>query len=384
MDVTPKPAAIPILYVITKGTWGGAQRYVYELAVEARARGLLAVVACGTPGELVRRLADAQVPVVLIPGLARDIRLGSDVRAFLGLVSLIRRKRFQIVHCNSSKAGLIAALAARVCGVRHIIFTAHGWAWNELRPMWQKRIFKCLHYLTVLASSRVIAVSNAIARDASWMPLSQKKFSVIHLGVSPLSLVPKAESRLFIEHTLGASLPSHATWIGALAELHPTKGLDVLIRAFALLSTEHPETVLVLIGGGEDRGRLTALAHMLTVDSRVFFTGHVEDAARILPALDIFAFPSHSEALGYAAIEAGQSSLPVVASNVGGIPEIITDNVDGYLVPAGDERMLAQKIRELLESPELRARFGTTLHSHILTDFSKESMFEATFTLYKK
>lgn len=383
MDVTHKPAAIPILYVITKGTWGGAQRYVYELAVEARAQGLLAVVACGTPGELVRRLTDASVPVVLIPGLARDIRLGSDIRAFLGLVSLIRRNHFQIVHCNSSKAGLIAALAARICGVRHIIFTAHGWAWNELRPLWQKRIFKILHFLTVLASHKVIAVSNAVRTDASWMPLVQGRFRMIHLGVSPLALVPRAEARLFVEHTLEKNLPASALWVGALAELHPTKGLDVLIRAFSLLSTEYPDTVLVLIGGGEDRGRLTALAHMLRVDSRVFFTGHVEDAARILPALDIFAFPSHSEALGYAAIEAGQSSLPVVASNVGGIPEIITDDVDGYLVPAGDEKMLAQKIRELLESPELRARFGATLHSRILTDFSKEVMLEKTFGLYE-
>lgn len=382
MDVTPIPAASPILYVITKGTWGGAQRYVYELVLEARKRGAIVHVACGTPGELVRRLEEAQVPVTLIPGLARDIRLGSDVRAFLGLVSLIHRVRPAVVHCNSSKAGLIAALASRVLGIRRIIFTAHGWAWNELRPMWQKRIFKALHFLTVFFSHSVIAVSNAIKEDASWMPFVQKRFVVIHHGVSPLSLLSQNDARLFVEHAMEKEFPSSAIWIGALAELHPTKGLDVLLKAFAFVCGEFPEAILILIGEGEDRGRLTALAHMLKIEQRVHFLGHVKDGARILSALDVFVFPSYSEALGYVAIEAGQASLPVVASNVGGIPEIITDGVSGYLVPPGDPSLFAQKILELLKSQELRARFGAALTTRIDTDFSQEQMFEKTFALY--
>lgn len=383
MDVAPSSPLPSILYVITKGTWGGAQRYVFELAVEAHHRGHVVSVACGTPGEMVTRLQHAGVSVLLIPGLARDIRLGSDVRAFLGLVSLIRRTHPTIVHTNSSKAGLIAALAARVLFVPHILFTSHGWAWNELRPAWQRLAFRTLHYLTVLASHRVIAVSNAVREDASWMPLVRSRFALVRLGVSPLELVPRAESRLFIEHSLSVSIPETALWIGALAELHPTKGLDVLIKAFSRIASEVPHAILLLIGAGEDRGRLVALAHMLKVESRVFFTGHIQDAARILPALDIFAFPSHSEALGYVALEAGQASLPVVASRVGGIPEIITDGVHGLLTTAGDDEMLALKLREYIEHPDLRTELGKTLHERVLTDFSRERMFEETFALYR-
>ena len=382
MDVSPDSPPLPILYVITKGTWGGAQRYVYELALAAKARGHLVTVACGTPGELVRRLQDSTIPVVLIPGLARDVRLGSDIRAFLGLVSLIRRERPRVVHANSSKAGLIAVLAARFLLVPHIIFTAHGWAWNERRPAWQRRAFKILHYATVLLSKRVIAVSQAIRIDAQWMPFVSNRFTVIRHGVSPVSLVPRSEARSFIEHTLSTKLPASALWIGALAELHVTKGLDVLIRAFTRIASQVPEAVLVLIGGGEDRGRLVALAHMLEIETRVFFVGHVEDAARILPALDVFAFPSHSEALGYVALEAGQASLPVVASNVVGIPEIITDFVDGFLIPAGDDELLAEKLLQLIQNPELRLQIGEALHNRVLTGFSKERMLEETFALY--
>ncbi len=380
MDVAPHSPPPPILYVITKGTWGGAQRYVYDLAVAAKARGHLVTVACGGHGELVQRLTECGIPVVLIPGLARDVRLGADLRALIGLVRLIHRERPYVVHANSSKAGLIAMLAARITFVPHILFTAHGWAWNELRPRWQKRVFKLLHFVTVLLAHRVIAVSNAIREDALWMPLVSKKIYVVHLGISPLQLVPRTEARLFIEHTLDASLPASAVWIGALAELHPTKGLDVLIRAFArLLDTE---AVLVLIGGGEDRGRLVALAHMLKVESRVFFVGHIQDAARILPALDIFALPSHSEALGYVLLEAGQSQLPVVASNVGGIPEIITHEVTGLLSPAGDDTLLATNLRTYIEHPELRSQYAQSLHDRVLTEFSNDRMLEETFPLY--
>jgi len=380
MDVAPKP--LSILYVITKGSWGGAQRYVFELAVNAKAQGYAVCVASGTQGELIERLIAAEVPVVRIPGLARDIRLGADTRALLGLVSLMRRMRPDVVHTNSSKAGFIAALAGRLAFVPRIVFTSHGWAWNELRPLWQKVFFKLLHFATVFVSHSTIAVSEAIHRQASWMPFVQKKMQVIHLGVSPLAVLPRAEARARIEESVGTALPSSSFWIGSLAELHPTKGLDVLVRAFALFAEKNTDAVLVCIGGGEDEGRLTALAHMLHIEHRVFFTGHLRDGATFLSALDLFVLPSHSEALGYVLLEAGQSSLPVIASNVGGIPEIIKDTETGLLFPAGDHAALSIALGEMESSPEERNRLGTALHTHVQEEFGIERMLHDTFALY--
>ncbi len=381
MDVAPRPA-VSILYVITKSNWGGAQRYVYELAVEAHNQGHVVAVAVGAPGELVHRLQEAGVTTFLIPGLSRDVRLGADIRALLGLIALIRRQRPTVVHANSSKAGFIAVLAARLLLVPTVIFTAHGWAWNELRPAWQKAAFRALHFATVFLSHKVIGVSFAISEDASWMPGSGKKFVTIRHGVAPLPLLPAADARHTIEGIASATIPGNALWIGALAELHPTKGLDVLIRAFALLAPHVPEAVLVLIGAGQDRGRLTALSHMLRVEGRVHFVGHIRDAACFLPALDIFVLPSYSEALGYVLLEAGQAALPVVASNVGGIPEVVTDNESGFLVTPGDEKLFAEKIVALTHDQELRRHFGETLQNRVLTDFSRERMFDETFALY--
>lgn len=381
MDVTPT-RAVSILYVITKSNWGGAQRYVYELAVEAHHRGHIVSVAVGAPGELVHRLHEAGITTFLIPGLSRDVRLGADIRAFFGLVSLIRKQRPQVVHANSSKAGFIAVLAARLLFVPNIIFTAHGWAWNELRPTWQKMAFRCLHFATVVLSHKSIAVSRAIESDAAWMPGTKRKFVTIHHGIVSLPLLPPLDARKTLEDAAATHIPAQALWIGALAELHPTKGLDVLIRAFAFLAPHVPEAVLVLIGGGQDRGRLTALAHMLQIESRVHFVGHMRDAACLLPALDVFVLPSYSEALGYVLLEAGQASLPVIASDVGGIPEIVTDNESGFLVPAGDDKALAEKIVILAHDGALRRHFGEALQNRVLTGFSRDRMFDETFSLY--
>lgn len=380
MDVAPKP--LSILYVITKGSWGGAQRYVYELALEAKAKGYTVCVASGTQGELIERLVAAGVPVVRIPGLARDIRLGADIRALLGLVSLMRQMRPDVVHTNSSKAGFIAASAGRLAFVPRIIFTSHGWAWNELRPTWQKLFFKGLHFATVFVSHTTIAVSEAIRTQALWMPLVQKKIQVIHLGVSPLAILPRAEARTRIEESVGSALPASAFWIGSLAELHPTKGLDVLIRAFAVFAQQNTDAVLVCIGGGEDQGRLTALSHMLHIEHRVFFTGHIRNGAELLSALDIFVLPSHSEALGYVLLEAGQSSLPVIASNVGGIPEIIQDTQTGLLTPPGDPVALSTALKTLTADSQERNRLGTALHTRVQEEFGIERMLHDTFALY--
>lgn len=382
MDVASHNSGNRIVYVITKGTWGGAQRYVFELACAAREAGHVVTVACGTPGELVRRLEELAIPVVLIPGLARDIRMGSDIRALIALVRLIHRERPHTVHGNSSKAGLLASLAGRIAGVPRIIFTAHGWAWNELRPGWQKVAFKILHYATVVLAHHVIAVSEAVSTQASWMPFIDRKITVIRHGVSPLPLLPRSESRAFLREHIGPQLADTAWWIGALAELHPTKGLDTLIHALARIRTTHPEAVLILIGAGQDRGRLTALAHMLRVEQYVFFAGHIEHAARLLPALDIFAFPSRSEALGYAALEAGQAMLPVVASNVGGIPEIIVHEETGLLVTPGDEEELARAITRMRDDHELRTRLAESLSRKVHENFTVQTMHERTFELY--
>ena len=130
--------ATRILYLITKANWGGAQRYVYDLATAAKTQGYDVSVAYGEEGPLAPRLRASGIPAERIRGLARDIGWLREARAFFSLLRLLRRERPEVIHINSSKAGILGCLAARFTGVPRIIFTAHGWAFNEARPLRQR------------------------------------------------------------------------------------------------------------------------------------------------------------------------------------------------------------------------------------------------------
>jgi glycosyltransferase involved in cell wall biosynthesis len=268
-------------------------------------------------------------------------------------------------------------MAARMAGVRRVLFTAHGWAFNESRPWWQKSIFALFHLVTVWLSDTVICVSEAVRKDVSWIPFSKAKMVVIHHGIPQGVLVEKSLAR--------AKLAPHlksAIWIGTLAELHPTKGLHIAIEAFARIAPEFPDTSLVIIGEGQHRNHLVELVKKHGLRDRIHFCGHVTHASTLLPALDIFLFPSRSEALGYAALEAGNASLPVIASRVGGIPEIIEDGISGILVPVDDGDGFTNALISLLKNPELRTQLGQNLQNRVLTSFSKDRMLEQTLALY--
>jgi glycosyltransferase involved in cell wall biosynthesis len=213
------------------------------------------------------------------------------------------------------------------------------------------------------------------------MPFVGKRFFVIHNGVTATPLISKEEARMAIAPELARGFPN-ALWIGSIAELHPTKGLDTLVEAFAAIAHDLPSTVLVIMGDGSEWAKLQKLVQIYDLPDRVVLTGFVKDASSHLPALDVFVLPSRSEALGYALLEAGLASLPSIGTRVGGIPEIIEDNKTGLLVPPGKSIALSQALTELLADVSLRNRLGTALNEKVHTEFSTKAMVEKTLKLY--
>ncbi|MDB5265195.1 MAG: hypothetical protein JWN64_766 [Parcubacteria group bacterium] len=366
-----------VLYVITKSNWGGAQRYVYDLATSAKDAGYLPTVISGTPGELTRRLEASGVPVESIQTMKRDIGFKSEFLSYKALLKRVREMRPDVIHANSSKAGFFAVLAGRVCGIPHIIFTAHGWAFNEARPGWQKVIFWFVHYVTILLSHKTVCVSDAAKRDTRSMPFISNRIVVIHNGVSGNALLGREEARLKLWPESKKTM-----WVGTIAELHPTKQLDVAIEAFAKLAKSFPEVGYVVMGEGEKRLALERKIEALGLTDSVRLCGHVENASSYLSALDIFLLPSRSEGLAYVLLEAGLAKLAVVASNVGGIPEVITNNQTGILVPSGDIEAVANSLSILVRDSTVREKLGASLYERVYTEFSLEGMANATFALY--
>ena len=376
MEVTPPHK---ILYVITKANWGGAQKYVFDLATAAKARGYDVAVAVGGSGPLTEKLQVAGVRIIPLSLKQRRSFLGDLITfgALTSLMRIMREERPDLVHTNSAKAGGLGCLAARLVGIPRIIFTAHGWEFNAPRNVFARIGIRIFCWITVLLSHGTICVSEAIRRDAQSFPFVRSKLKVIHNGISCTERKPREEARASL-------LSEHAGryWIGMVSELHPTKRIDDALRAFSMVAANYPETILVILGSGTERKRLESVIDLLGLRDRVFLLGFVADGGSYMNAFDIFMHSSRSEALGFVILEAGCAQLPVIGCRVGGIPEIIESGRNGLLTAPEDPRALADALRTLLEDKQRAAELGIALQKTVLENFSKETMLEKTFTLY--
>jgi glycosyltransferase involved in cell wall biosynthesis len=366
-----------VLILITKGNFGGAQRYVFDIATHAQRRGIETVVACGPEGILRKKLQDAGIRTETLASSQRDISLLREFRLVRELFLLIQKERPDVLHVNSSKIGGLGALLGRVCGVKKIVFTSHGWAFNEARPEYQKMLIRLLAWLTVVLSHRTIAVSNNVRKGIESLPCIAGKISTIANGVDAVAL-SQAEAQREITKLLGITFGAY-TELVSVAELHPNKDHATLLEAFAQLPTS---TRLTLIGDGEERDRLKTQAARLQIADRVVFAGFVSSPARLLKAFDIFVLSSRTEALSYTVLEAGIAGLPVVASRVGGIPEIIEDGVSGLLAASGSSVEFKNQLERYITSPELRATHSQVLEKTVRDHFGIEQMAERTLGLY--
>lgn len=353
-----RPTKKKILFLITKSSWGGAQRYVYDLATNIDKERYEPIIALGGTDELYEKLRASGLQVISIKGLERNVSFFKDIVAGFHIAYIIATIRPDVLHVNSSKVGVLGTLLGRLLFIPNVIFTSHGWAFNEERPAWQKAIIKFLQWLSVIFSHTTIVVSEALKRDMDW-PFAAGKMTVVPLGraVTDIRSPDDARGALTMKvQNNSVSLHDYIddVWIGSIAELHHTKGIDVAIDAISLLLHEHPKLRYIIMHDGQERERLEAQVRNLNLSRHVFFTGTIPEAARFIPAFDIFVLPSRSEAFGYVLIEAGQAGVPVVASNVGGIPEIIADRQTGLLVPAGDAHQLAAALHEYIADEKLR------------------------------
>src|SRR3989344_5456025 len=333
------------LLAITKGTWGGAQRYVYDLATHLAKEGFPVTVVMGTEGELARRLAEKNVRTIIIGSLGRDVKLLKEFSALKTLFTIVKKERPDILHLNSSKMGAMGGVVGRLLGTPHIVFTAHGWAHVEERPALEKFIIKMIHQATVLFSHTTIAVSDIVKNQIGKTLAS--RIVVIHNGADAGTLKTREEAREFLNAASRGTLNDISLWIGTLGELHKNKGLSYAIEG---LSKAKTRACLVIIGDGEEKETLQKIARDVGVSDRVFFLGHISNASLYLKAFDIFMLPSVKEGFPYAILEAGYAEIPIIATAVGGIPEVIDDLENGILVQPKKSVEIAAAIDFFIEN----------------------------------
>ncbi len=365
-----------VLYVITKATWGGAQRYLWDLMTRARDYGYAPALAFGERGLLAARAADAGFPHYEIPSLGRDIAPLKEWRAKRDLDRLFREVEPDVVHLNSSKAGFTGALAARSANVPRTLFTAHGWAFTEPRHELARRAFAHLQGYAVRNTDATIAVSRFVATTAELFGFPKDRVHTIPLGIEELRYLSREEARAALIEADPSLANAPGLWVGTIAELHPNKGIDIAIDAWRLA---RPDAHWVVVGGGEERASLSRRA---AGDDRIHFLGFKEDAWKYLKAFDLFLLSSRTEALGYVVLEAGAAGVPVIASDAGGSKEALPGRES--LFRAGDAPALAERLRFFLSDPARLPEQGAAVRAFQQERFSFSDMLRDTFALYAK
>ena len=369
-----------ILFVITKATWGGAQRYLYDL-LSAAPKDITTLVAYGEEGLLQKKLSELTLPLFPIPSLQKEVHPIRDLHALFSLIQLIRKEKPDCIQSNSSKAGFIAGVAAVLTGTPHI-FTCHGWSFAEPRSLLTKSVFFILHTLTVWSSHKVVCVSHALTQAP--LPGLKKKAVVVYNGITPPSYRDKEGARALILPSLQEDKKTARLIIGTIAELTPVKGIRYGIDAVKEL-IEHGYPVLyIIIGDGQEREELQHYIEQEELTSSIQLVGFKESASHYVKAFDIFLLPSLSESFGYVIAEAGLAEVPVVSTNVGGIPEVVDPSTKDTLVPPRSATLLAHALRQLIEQPLLRTQYGKALARHISTLFTLENMRTQTFALLRE
>ncbi|HVU75365.1 MAG TPA: glycosyltransferase [Candidatus Paceibacterota bacterium] len=315
-----------VLYLITKATRGGAQKYLYDLVTRLPEE-YEAVVLYGQRGRLAEDLQDAHIATREIPTLARNVALISDIRSFVAICTCLRSERPDVVHLNSSKAAALGALAARLCGVRRIVFTVHGWPFGERRSSISRIVIWIISWFTALLSHRVICVSDYDLRLAERMPLIARKAVRIYNGITPLQL---GSGQIIRD-----AFPAGVAITGTVGELTPNKNQIALIER----AKAEPNLYVAIVGDGELRDFLEKKAVAYGVADRVKFFGYMP-VRDVLKGFDAFALPSLKEGLPYVLLEARAAGIPITANRVGGVGEVLDKPLDAFSL----DRMVAETI----------------------------------------
>ena len=357
-----------LLIVITLAEVGGAQTCVAQLLPSLVKHFEVTVAAYG-PGPLREAAASAGARSIEL----RNVRRNLGPRDVLGLFELVRlmlRERPDIVHAHSSKAGVLARLAAALSRVPVILFTAHGWAYKAEEGL-RSRVYLYADRVVARWTTTVVCVSETERREGLAAGTCRRDSTVvIRNGV---------DAGLFAAHTRAAADRPLLVSIGRLKD---PKDFRTLLRAVALLRDVPFDAKIV--GDGPDRALLETEIDRLGLRDTVELVGERNDVPAILAAADCFVLASTSEGLPLSILEAMAAGLPVVASAVGGVHEVVTDNVTGFLVPPREPEALAAPLAGLLRDPDLRERLGAAARADVKARFSVSRVQEEHLALYRR
>lgn len=349
---------IKVLHLITELSIGGAQSALLHLLENFGEASFEHSVACffNADGATANQIRALNIPVF-------DLRMNNKFRvdALGRLLGLLRQKKPDILHTWMFHANLPGRILGRLASIPIILSSERTMGQESRLRYWINR-----HSISLV--DQVVCVSESVADFAvHHVGLPSDKINVIPNGINPAqyrNLPSKQQARKSL------NLPIDAVIIAAIGRPRPVKGYQYLLKAFVQASKSFPQTQLLFVGDGPDRAGLMDQAQSLGVRSRVSFYDDTTNIPQILASLDMLALPSLFEGMPNIALEAMAAGLPVVATAVGGTPEVVIDGKTGLLVPPRDAEALASALTRLLKNPQLREEMGQAGRKRVESEFS--------------
>jgi glycosyltransferase involved in cell wall biosynthesis len=323
------------------------------------------------------------VKIVTVPYLIRRINLILDLLAFISLFVLFVKEKPTIVHTHTSKAGLLGRWAAKLARVPIIVHTPHGHVFFGYFGPLKTEMFIFLERLSTRLTDRIVALtSREKAEYESFKIAGEEKLTVINSGVD-LDIIRELPfpERQQLKREMG--IPEQDMVVGTAGRLEPVKGPEHLIEAARFVLSVRPDVCFVFAGDGTLKPDLKQKACDLGIQDKILFLGWRKDVTKVISIYDIFVFPSLNEGMGRVLVEAMTLGKPIVASNVGGIPDVVMHGKNGFLVPPKDPGRLAECIQLLLNDQERREKMGAEGKAMALK-FSKDIMVERLAKLYEE
>lgn len=380
------PREAVILHVITNLEVGGAQISTADICAGLAARGWRVHLAYSPRGgetgrespELIAGLRAAGVGVHAVPAMRRSILPAGDLRAIGRLWRLIRGLRADVVHTHMSKAGILARWAGRLARTPHLLHTARGWSFYREGGALERRIYLALERGAGRHTDLTLAVSPVVARDGAAAGIGpEARFRVVRSGIR---LDRFREARPLDRAALG--LPAGVPLVGCVMGLVEAKAPLDFVAAAARIARRHDRVHFVVAGEGPLRRAVEAAARREGIADRLHLLGQRDDIPGLLPLFQVFMLASRWEGLPRVVVEASAAGVPVVATAVGGTPEVLCHGESAILAAPGDVDALAEGCLRLLEDPALRARHAEAARRAVTAEFGLDAVIDAHEQVY--
>ncbi|MBI2038961.1 MAG: glycosyltransferase [Candidatus Niyogibacteria bacterium] len=371
-----------ILYLAASSRWNGTGKYVQELALYAVRLNFDVAVSGARHGALIERLGALDIPYF-------------EMRSFWSVLAILFRFRPHILHTADPRSAVIGGLAFLVYRIVFLRFdsanihTVRGWTFTEPRGRLNRMLRKAAERMRCLLCDTIILLSRADHQTALEYRIAPKrKLTVVPPGIDPrgVAVLARDEARAKLLETEFRD----RIVIGTIGEFIRIKGHRYLLEAFASLKyafherdpRRAPLLHLLLIGTGGAFEELRRKAEILKIENDITFVANAASASPYCSAFDIFVLPSLAGASSYTLLEAALAKLPVIATDVGGNPDIIKHDKTGLLIPPRNAGKIAAGIERLIANPEFACRLGSGLHEHVVKNFALSESLSKTFTLY--